>query len=423
MFQFIISLAGRAAAIVMALYMASSFIACSFTPPEISGGHEVDLSNGIQPYEVNAILQSGPITRELDESTTLKFETSDELLVRHSRICVKAKRAYSDGSNGGEYGIRLQTRVPMTTLPYDTATAFLNGWSLEYTQSDHQVLALGVGVFNITWENKVLTFEAGGLIMDQNGDDSLKLCVYPTVVAWNSNLIEALTWHEEFEDELTFTHQTGHDGETTALRNLSGSYQGDAQDSLFIPKAVIPRGFAFLWEGSEDHNLLQLAFDLGYHLYLQHRPGAIAWNSRTILKDNRTRANYYGAELVSVLSGPGITEIPQGASFTRPFPMQPRNKGNCPGDFSFEVTEQSWFSQIEGYDYIVPVLKGFDIAGYCDDNHVTKIGAGINAFNFDPSRNLSTYTIESSFFDKDNNPGADQSFFNVSLLGFKVKQP
>jgi hypothetical protein len=88
----------------------------------------------------------------------------------------------------------------------------------------------------------------------------------------------------------------------TALLDLLGKVTV-SEPKFRNPRAVVPRGFGLLWDGTDDNEVLQVGCDLGTP---EISGNAISWTSQTILKDDSTVDDYYAAELVSVLSGTSV---------------------------------------------------------------------------------------------------------------------
>ena len=168
---------------------------------------------------------------------------------------------------------------------------------------------------------------AFGTIRDGGYDDPFRWCYHFTVVAWDGAAYAALVSQRDARGfigdaqgrEVPFGWQT-------SLSFHPSYVEVSPADS---PVAMIlPRGFGFVWPGEgEDHNLLQLAYNLdpgapfiadGRQYSTPSPPlnGAdrtgrtyYSWESKTVFKDNALRRPYLTGELVSVASGSGLEAV------------------------------------------------------------------------------------------------------------------
>jgi hypothetical protein len=282
-------ISGYHVVIGLAVAMASTFMACGFHTPGLS-----------TPEGIQSTLNTAPYTSLTSSDRWTVYETAGKLRVQHGYGCAQAPRAASE-----EYvGCRIQDMAAVPLDYGDAGTVFLNGWNVQYTNDDHHVQGLGSAIYNIipvTNGNQFeLHWEAGGVLSDENGDDAYAWCYWYTLVFWKRSLdaFDAVALQQESASK-TFVHPNGSDaGNDTAVRDLPGAYT----DPGFGPRAVLPRGFGLTWPGT-DHHVLQAGFDLGAPVISGNE---IAWTSQTLLKDNDTRRDYQGAELVSVLSGQSV---------------------------------------------------------------------------------------------------------------------
>jgi hypothetical protein len=399
----------------------SLFAACSFQLPP---GIDINTPEGI-----HAILNSAPYKNLTESQRATYVEVPGLLKVQHGLGCAQASEAASETY----IGLRIRD---MAVMPpgYNTGTVFLNGWRLEYQNDDHHVRGLGSVIFNITHNitqtqngtQHELHWEAGGVMSDDNGDDKYNWCYIYTLVFWYRNSsnrtgfwpeIDALPFQVDNNPApLTFVHSTGGDaGNDTARRALPGAVSLPSA----LPRAVLPRGFGLSWASDTDHHLLQAGFDLGTP---DPSGNTISWTSTTLWKDNNTRRDYYGAELVSVLSGQGVQPLLQPATVLRwsgslgrwlsqpnTVPLTPNNDpagfpSTCVGEGEGPETQQEQFSvQNVPFDYALPVLGGWQLEYPCTDHHVKKIGVWLKGFSYVKAPGAATgtllYTIESTLTD------------------------
>lgn len=391
-------------------YVAVMLIACSFKSP---GSLDT-------PADLYEILNTAPYAEPYAaERWTVVDDTEPPgLRVEHGFSCVHAERAASKNY----LGIRLQEHVHLPASY--TGTVFMNGWSAEYDSKDHHVTGLGSIVFNIRELDGTLFWEAGGVLSDKKGDDAYDWCYDYTLVSWptNSNKFDIRATHSDSTGKLLFVQD---EPQVIAVHTIPGSFTSPDNK---VPRAALPSGFAIGWRSS-DHHLAQIGFELGAQSIAQK---TLSWTSKTVFKDNARRRPYYAAEAVTVLRGRGIkvTEPsnvfelendvyvlePNGLDFT------PLPKTSCPGVQLGGPTTKLRTFMITGLtsDYAVPMLTGFELAFSCDDQHVTRVGAKIRDFAYEPPRNGSPGTlhvqVETMLTDKDKIPEM-RDRVELSVLG------
>lgn len=400
----------------IAVVMGSTFIACEFNP-KASGpfSDEVDFNDGQWiPEEINIVAQSAPLTTptsELPLGQVLNGDSLDDPVFRsyHGHSCAQGQRAWTKDANGKDrIGFRTKHSLPLAP-GMDYGMVFLNGWKMKYEgNTDHHVRGLGTWIFNVSSHGGVLRWEAASVLTDVNGDDAFEGCYHYTVVTWDRNTssapIEAYVLQDDFLHDKTFVHPQG---QTAGLRVLSGEFHYPAA------KAIVPRGYGFMWGGNEDHHLLQIAFDLDASVW--RNQNSISWDSAMIFKDNSTRS-FIGAEMVSVLGDPGVDIV------RRPLFIAPRVPSSCPS-VNLPESRSVWVAVPNlTYDYAVPVLAGFNIGDVCDDNHVKEVGAWIDTWYYEKNPGNPTgtlhYQVSSIFKDQDGLPGMAIPQYKVNILGF-----
>ena len=375
------------------------------------------------PDWLSCILDHSPYLPIESDTRKTVYEAPHLLRVRHGRSCVTAAHANANDN----IGFRIQDREVVPVDFADSGTVFMNGWDLRYTGGDHHIQGMGSAIANVRSTREggdfVLSWEAGGVLSDENGDDPYQWCYSYTLVLWtrSSNAFDAIA-----HDGIGATQSTSSDpGNHTALRALPGSaFHG------YGPGVVLPQGFALMWAGGDQH-IIQAGFDYGSHF--RSAEGQIAWTSRTILKDNDERDDYYGAELVSVLG------------YASPQPWHPAvvlretpTGGWSPVNNTVSLTPQasSWFCtgignptreeqyKIENvpFEYAVPVLKGWDLGYLCTDHHVRQMGASIRDFRYERAPDAKTgtlyYTLSLLLNDDSGNLNYGQA--SVDILGMNA---
>jgi hypothetical protein len=412
----------------VAVVMASTFMACQFNPPGLDDGvcgPNCDYNDGTWlPEEIDLLVDTAPLTtlKEGNRKQNTNGVDVTAFSSYHGYGCASAQRAHVELPKGDDVvGIHIEDSIPLPSSTYD-GMVYLNGWSLKYNSSDHKVQGLGVWIFDVhreeTLSGVALRWKAGGALADQDGNDAYTLCYHYTVAMWDTNHIAASVATLDASpsgrrDKIFVTRKA----ETDNLRVLSGAWGGLEQ-----PKAVVPLGFGFKFDGRVDHNILQIGFELDAKTFFTRLQGnnTISWDSTGILKDNSEHA-FIGAEMASVIEGPGV-EVAKKWWTESPRYLWPRTPSQCPSQGQ-PVTRTEWIT-LPGlpYDHAVPILAGWDIGDICDDNHVTEIGARIESFMYrrDPGAATGTLnvTISSVFRDQDSRPGMAYPRYKINVLGF-----
>ena len=86
--------------------------------------------------------------------------------------------------------IKVQQSVPIPDYA-DRATVFLNGWKLNYLGGDQHVLGLGavLAKINPDLRNRTLSWNAVGLLRDDDFEEGYEFTYYYTVIAWNNGAL------------------------------------------------------------------------------------------------------------------------------------------------------------------------------------------------------------------------------------------
>jgi hypothetical protein len=325
------------------------------------------------------------------------------------------------------------------------ATVLLNGWKMEYRGDDDQnVHSLGTLVGRIRREGTKLTWNAAGLLRDADGHEAFAWTYHFTVIVWNDAALNVLVNHDDADnfcksgsgvsDNFYFATNRGTD---TALSSFS-SFVYDPRFPPSGPVAVLPRGFGFSYGDGADFNLLQLAYNLDHSESLAEynkmyrkafdevtaplpNPASLAgggfasWTTYSILKDNGRRDLLFG-ELVTVFGGGDVGAIEP------PFAILPRDNvsGGCVPP-SAPLPEEVVIENVP-FEYAVPVLTGWDLTYFCDDENVKEVGVWIDQWGYskDPAAPTGTlrYNLASSLRDKDGSPGHVRRH-QVTILGLR----
>ena len=407
---------GRAA-LVLAIFLAVFIQGCEF--------------HLNQPLNICDQYAHIPLTQVTGGTSHTVFETPGTIIAIHG----SSTAPHPAGSSAGAGAIKVQQSMPIPAYT-DQALVFLNGWKLDYVGDDHNVLALGSAITEIHVDPKLhtLTWNALGLIRDNDGKKGYNWTYQFTVVAWNSVNLSAFVDQGAFPQTLDCS-QTSELPDNYFYATNSGTrdalscFFSFLQNSSFAANkaiAVLPRGFGFVWNDS-DHNLFQLAYNmdhsevmadsrkynkLGQQIMapLPNPPtshvdsGFVSWSPYAIFEDNDTRRDYTFAELVSGLGGNDVGLIQP------PFSILPTAAdagifSGC-GEVGGQptVTEHHVIENIP-YQFAIPMLTGWDVQYLCSDEHVKDVGVWIDDWSYQPPSGASggtlQYTLSSILADND----------------------
>jgi hypothetical protein len=406
-----------------------ALLACTFEPPPAAPPPGPRLPFG---------LLVPPLAPLVDSASTMAFEDPGSFVAYHGMGC-----AESDQSRDPVTLLVAQSQAIPSTLSH--AAVILNGWHFTYLEGDHEVLGLATGLFDIRRTaqddgSHLLEWQAFGLIRDGNYDDPFRWCYHFTVVAWDSAAYAAQVDQRDARGfigdavgrEVPFGWQTA----LSFHPSFVEVYPAGSAVAM-----ILPRGFGFAWpEENEDHNLLQLAYNLdpgaafiadgrqystpGPALDGADRAGRTyySWESKTVFKDDALRRPYLSAELVSVAAGSGLDAVQP------PFTIVPfeDQSGICAA-FVQDGLDQR---KVRGLSYqvAIPVLTGWELSYGCGDAEVEEIGAWIGGFAYDTatsgqrSDSSLAYTVRTVLHDQG---GVDvqHSRYRVAVLGFRKQPP
>jgi hypothetical protein len=328
------------------------------------------------------------------------------------------------------------------------ATVFLNGWKSSYLGDDDQnVVGLGalvgkIRLVDIRPGGRKLTWNAVGLLRDNDAHESYGWTYYYTIIAWNDAALNVIVNHDD-ADNLCKAGTGGSDNyyfaENKGTDTALSSFSSFLQNPNFPPRgtvAILPRGFGFGW--ASDHNLLQLAYNLDHSENFVESgkkyqkafedvlaPTAISlansdfvsWNTYSILKDNDLRRDYVFGEMVSALGGKDVGLLQP------PFSILPIVYGSaCVYRQNGGVKTEEFVIENVAFEYAIPMLTGWDLRYPCQDKNVKEIGVWIDEWNYvkdpaNPHGRLS-YKLSSVLRDKDSDPAHDHSH-KITILGLR----
>ena len=362
---------------------------CSFSAPVAATCGSDAAAEGF----ITCALNLAPLVRPASDTREIVYEAPGLLRVMHGQSCVDAPSA----TNGQQFAFRIAQSELLPSSYGDSATVFMNGWNLRYQNSDHHVQGFGSAIVNIketrTPQGLQLQWDAGGVISDKNGDDPYRWCYNYTILGWtrSGKAFDAVAQQRG----LSFVRPSD-PGNSTALHTIAAR-----ANNPYGSAAVLPQGFAMMWDDHGDKHVLQAGFDLGTH-YTSGQ-GEIAWTSRTLFKDNGAANDYYAGELVSTLSYASPEQYrPSEVSLETSQGFKPRSNAveltplasvsNCTavGD---STREQHYRIDNVPYEYAVPVLAGWELGYLCTDHHVRQIGAAITGFRYERAPNAQAGTL------------------------------
>jgi hypothetical protein len=280
-----------------ALALGLSVTACSFNPSDVHN-----------PDDLLPLREDAPISVPTSSERKLIYEAPGLLAVFHGTTCAQSDRS------GEEIPMRVQEELELPK-ELDQGTVLLNGYHLRYLDGDHHVTGLGTGIGAIAIDRGVLRWEAGGALSDREFDEGYEWCYTYTVLTWNSLQLQATVDDADlghaFRDR-AWTHGT-------SLLPVTGFLSNPAWTGL--PEvAVLPRGFAAIWNGEADHHVLQLAYehDSGevyvegekeYGNFTVASPVSTVstrfatWETTGLMKDNELERQQIVLDLVTGLGG------------------------------------------------------------------------------------------------------------------------
>ncbi|KPK37862.1 MAG: hypothetical protein AMJ65_13610 [Phycisphaerae bacterium SG8_4] len=382
-----------------------------------------------------------PLQTPTDSGIVVVHEEPGSFAVLHGFACAQSNRKGEEDFVRIHEELDLATELPSGGRYITDATVFLNGWRMEYFKENHHVQGFGAAITNIDLDRFELSWEAGGALAEHGFDSGYSWCYDYTVLAWNVNQLDMHVDHSDQEN--TFWNIERYDKNTTAVHVLPNYRQNVPFISSEATVTVLPRAFGLAWGYDDDQHVLQAAYNLGQsetfvqsgRAYGDLDPpvlppgvgrvdsGSVSWDSRLILKDNKTRHDFYAAEIVSVFGGASVGVIQP------PFTITPAEEIDSmlftgtitgAGGEGGLKTENVAIENIP-FDYAVPVLTGWSLEYTDEDHHVRDIGARIESFSYDKNPGDSTGTLRytiSSILDDRNEGKWTQNLHRVNILGW-----
>ena len=375
-----------------------------------------------------------PLSPLVDSSSFQVFDDPGSLVAFHGSGC-------AESDEPDRQKILRVTQSLQIPPAMDSAAIILRGWQFWYLEGDHELAGLGTAIGGIRRAvlddgSHALEWDAYGQMSDNNFDDPYRWCYRFTVVAWSTDAYAA---YVDQRDEHAFG---GHaEREATALSFSPAFVEVDSRGGS--PSAVVlPRGFGFVWDDYDDHNLLQLAYGLdpGASFIANGKQYALpspdlggtdhagrayySWETKTVFKDNALQRDYLSGEVVSIASGPSVEATHP------PFTIAPLEDSDA-DDCIISGKSGSASRSIGSipYDVAIPVLTGWELAYVCDDQHVQEIGVWIDDFTYDPGApgprydGRLDYTVKAVLRDRQQTHDLEHFRHRVSVLGFRKQPP
>jgi hypothetical protein len=343
-------------------------------------------------------------------------------------------------SGKSQKAIKVEQSVKLP--PYvNRATVFLNGWHLSYLGDAQNVLQLGTLITNIRFDprQQTLTWDAAGLLRDDDAEEGYDWDYRFTVIAWNDTQINAVADHggNLCSDNFFFNRDPE---ATTALSAFTSFINNSAAFASSTTVAGVPRGFGFAWFG--DHHLLQLAYNLDHtEIVVETKKeyekgevkipaplpaavsradsGFVSWSPYAIFKDDDTRRDYFFGEVVSAFGGADVGVLQP------PFSILPVESSGlfCAALGGSGVKTEEFDIENIPFEFAIPMLTGWELQYKgCGDEHVKEIGVWIDEWSYTkpPGAQAGTLHYKLSSILRDDDTLPDFAFSHkVSVLGLR----
>jgi hypothetical protein len=398
--------------------------------------------------------ESIPITPLGSQASQPKFETVGAIIAIHGSGSAKVN------SGSSVKAIKVEQSVPLPAYA-NQATVFLNGWSANYIGSDvdhHvRVLASAIGKIRRSVDPRtrepILTWNAIGVLRDNDGKEGYELNYYFTVLAWNDSSISAAVDHGTVDANNKYCTPDGEISDNfyasfnIGFHSALSSFSSFIQNNIFAGTkaiAILPRGFGFAYP-TTDHHILQVAYNLDHseafvsekkkyniRTDVKNAPvpsgasvagsGFVSWDSYAILKDRKTRKDYIFGEVVSAIGGNDVGVIQP------PYSIVPAEDHGFVNPWcaslgaNYPVEEDVVIDNIS-FEYAIPMLTGWDLEFNCNDQHVKAIGVWIGDWSYQPPvggvGGTLRYKLLSQLRDKNDRPTGYAYSHKVTILGLR----
>ncbi len=335
------------------------------------------------------------------DSTQLKHEALD-IVENINRVIIKNDsieivHGHVIAKDKWTSGINVFLNLPVDRM-YDKATVILNGWNLSFTGGKGQVMYVGAAVGNMKLDPGLLTWNAVGVLRNEDDTREIEGKFYYTILLWKSAKVQLITNEGNIKDLCKSHHSGGNsffgsnnDGMNTALASKITSIKLEGFPTRGL-KGMLPRGFLMSYSdnalfGGSDHNLAQLAYRMGEVATTDDKTDPrrmvdsayISWRSDFIIKDDDDRRDFRIYETVSAIAGSDLGYIQP------PYSILPSEdpgwaSGCLASAGNTEIVEYS--VQNIPYQYGIPLLTGWNLESFCGDEPVKSIGVYIEDWNY-----------------------------------------
>lgn len=350
------------------------------------------------------------------------FEDHGKFILIEGSKCVQR-------NNGSETAAVLQW-IEMPSY-VDSGTVVLNGWDLRYLHSEREVNSMRADITHSKLMKNagsaILMFEVQGKLDDQNRTEAYEFCVFYTGFGYHSAWFDA-TIESDYNGIDASTLQNNKQGAVATLENTGNKGTLKGNDAI----AIMPRGFDFRfddtfacelrfppckWADRADYRLLQTAYSLSQTGASPNQDGSPHWTTQVIFKDNSVRT-YWAKTRAAQIRGSSVKLRPDFLA------LNPRsaNTGNCRKNANGVVRTQTFHINDLPYDYVVPMLTGWDLSYECEHQHIQRVGIWIHDMRFDPNSGSLEYKVSSILRDQDGAPGFNAAH-RITVLGFNRRSP
>lgn len=367
---------------------------------------------------VGCVFDAGGIPRILSDYAPLTEPTkSESKVILHAPDQLYALHGHYCGESSLPNAVHMAGSVELPTTKFTGHVVYLNGWKLRFLNEESQLVGFGAGIDKSKIQGKNLSWEAVGVISNEDQDQNIEFCYWYTVVAWTNFMPDASTVQEGFGDLREYANGGHHSALLVIPR-----YVFDPSAEKTSDTGILPKGFGFLWNDYDEDYFLQAAYRLGpsqRYIYGGIRPdrgyayqpaptmplplpvgatvdwvnkGFTSWDSTAIFKNGDSADAFRFGDLVVGFADNNLAVIDPH------FHISPMRQINLA---SSQVRQQDITIENVPFHFATPVLKGWDIYLPLDDEQVREMGIWIDSFEYKrsgPTGKL-TYRLKYTFED------------------------
>src|SRR5690349_12229560 len=154
---------------ILVLSMLTLVPACAFQPPAALP----------PPGPFLTQLQRLPVAPITESNEDTIFEETGTMAIYQGFACAESRE------KGRQEVLHVQQAHDIPR-EMNHATVILSGWHFRYLNGDHNVLGLGTAIFGVVEGDKKISWEAAGVISDDDFGDPYRWCYHYTLIAWNT---------------------------------------------------------------------------------------------------------------------------------------------------------------------------------------------------------------------------------------------